>query len=57
MKINFSIFKNIAAQLAKLDRFKNKLPAIPKIPHPTADGDAVGTMLDICVQREWPLPK
>ena len=44
----------------KLQRFAGKLTAVPPTrhaPHPTTDGDAVGTLLDICVQRELPLPK
>lgn len=44
----------------KLKRFAGKLtvvPPTPHAPHPTTDGDAVGTLLDICVQRELPLPK
>lgn len=51
---------SILAELAKLRRFAGKLsvvPPAPHAPHPTTDGDAVGTLLDICVQRELPLPK
>lgn len=47
------------AELVKLRRFAGKLsvvPPTPHAPHPTTDGDAVGTLLDICVQREFPLP-
>lgn len=43
----------------KLERFAGKLspvPLTPHAPHPTTDGDAVGILLDICVQRELPLP-
>lgn len=52
-------FESIAAELVKLRQFSGKLsliPPKPHAPHPTTDGDAVGTLLDICVEREWPLP-
>lgn len=54
-----TIIKSISAELVKLKRFSGKLPMVPTTPHaphPTTDGDAVGTLLDICVEREWPLP-
>lgn len=43
--------------LAKLDRFKDKLSTVPQTPRPASDVDAVGTLLDICVQRNWPIAK
>lgn len=41
--------------LKQSDRFKDKLPAIPSTPRPTSDVDSVGRLLDICVQRNWPI--
>lgn len=39
------------------DRFKNDLPSeVPHAPRTTSETDAVGTLLDICVQRNFPLP-
>lgn len=52
------LFQIFSAQLAQMKRFKDKLPVIPQIgqiPHPTTDGDAVCSLLDICIQRQWPL--
>lgn len=43
--------------LAKMDRFKHKLSTVPQTPRPATEVDAVGTLLDICVQRNWPLAK
>lgn len=40
-----------------MDRFKSKLSTVPQAPRPTTDTDAVGALLDICVQRNWPLAK
>lgn len=43
--------------LSKLDRFKNKLASVPQTPRPATEVDAVGALLDICVQRTWPIAK
>lgn len=43
--------------LAQMDRFKRKLETVPQAPRSTSEIDAIGTLLDICVQRSWPLPK
>lgn len=40
-----------------MDQFKDKLSTVPQTPRPASDVDAVGTLLDICVQRNWPLAK
>lgn len=40
-----------------MDRFKSKLSSVPQTPRPTTEVDAVGTLLDICVQRNLPLAK
>lgn len=46
----------VSVILQQTERFKAELPSVPSVPRPTNDGDAVGTLLDICVQRNWPLP-
>lgn len=43
--------------LAKMDRFKHKLATVPQAPRPVTETDAIGALLDICVQRSWPLAK
>lgn len=43
--------------LTKIDRFKSRLSAVPQTPRPTTEVDAVGALLDICVQRNWPVAK
>lgn len=48
---------NIQGILAQMDRFKSKLSKVPQTPRPSTDQDAVGTLLDICVQRNWPVAK
>lgn len=37
------------------DQFRDKLTVIPPTPKQTTDSDAVGRLLDICVQRNWPI--
>lgn len=43
--------------LAKMEQYKSKLSTVPQTPRPTTEADAVGTLLDICVQRNWPVAK
>ncbi|XP_031621587.1 uncharacterized protein LOC116339698 [Contarinia nasturtii] len=43
--------------LAQKDQFKSRLLKVPPTPRPSTDQDAVGTLLDICVQRQWPVAK
>lgn len=52
-----NFFHKILAVLAQMDRFKSRLSEVPQTPRPTADADAVGALLDICVQRSWPIAK
>lgn len=49
----------ISGSLAKMDRFKSRLSPekLPQTPRPTTEVDAVGALLDICVQRCWPVAK
>lgn len=37
------------------DQFRDKLTVIPPTPKQSTDMDAVGRLLDICVQRNWPI--
>lgn len=53
----FTKTKTISGLLAKMDRFKSRLSKVPQTPRPTTENDAVGTLLDICVQRSWPVAK
>lgn len=41
--------------LTKMNQFKSKLKDVPQTPRPSSELDSVGTLLDICVQRNWPL--
>lgn len=53
----FAYFTKTIEFLKQQDRFRNDLPpAVPQAPRTTSETDAVGTLLDICVQRNWPLP-
>ena len=46
---------NLINYLKQLDQFKSSLPREVQTPRPTSENDAVGSLLDICVQRNWPL--
>lgn len=50
-----NILKTFLAILQQMDKFKDKFKAVPQTPRPTSDLDSVGTLLDICVQRNWPI--
>lgn len=39
------------------DEFRDKLPVVPVISRPSSEGDAVGRLLDICVQRNYPIAR
>lgn len=41
--------------LKQSDQFSEKLKQVPQAPCSSSDKDAVGTLLDICVQRNWPI--
>lgn len=45
------------AILKDTERFKHKLGAVPSLPRQTSEGDAVGNLLDICIQRNWPIAR
>lgn len=58
----FLIQNCIEGVLAKTERYKYKLAALPQTPRPkplqvTADADAIGTLINFCEQRGWPMPK
>nr|AFX89026.1 R2D2 isoform a [Mayetiola destructor] len=46
---------NLLEILKQIDRFKSKFNVVPQTPRPSSETDAVGTLLDICVQRNWPI--
>ncbi|XP_055320466.1 uncharacterized protein LOC129577455 [Sitodiplosis mosellana] len=48
--------EHLMAQLAKMDRFKQKLQKVPETPRPISDSDAIAVLLEICVQRNFPMP-
>lgn len=48
---------NLIGVLSKIDRFKHKIPVDLQTPTPATRVDAVGTLLGICVQRNWPVAK
>lgn len=39
------------------DEYRDKLPVMPPTPRPSSEVDAVGRLLDICVQRNYPIAK
>lgn len=43
--------------LRERGKFIDKLKQVPQTPRPTSETDAVGTLLDICVQRNLPIAR
>lgn len=48
---------NFVGLLKERGKFIDKLKEVPQTPRPTSETDAVGTLLDICVQRNLPIAR
>lgn len=56
-KIQNFLHTQISDQLVKMKRFVDKLCPSSSRQAVTTKGDAIGSLIGICAQRGWPIPK